>query len=113
MACHKDRSKDSYKIDFSTSKFLDYLPQLRFRCSLSGNLLSRHNWSTELSSFEVKIVERINGQRSIGEIITELSLNNLLANHKLEELKQLVKMSLQRLWQLDFLVMGLPSLMID
>jgi hypothetical protein len=36
MACRPERPKESYTIDFSTQDCLDYVPQMRMRCGLSG-----------------------------------------------------------------------------
>ena len=40
MACHPERPKSSYTIDFSTSAAFDYVPLLRMRCGVSGTKLS-------------------------------------------------------------------------
>ncbi|MGH6681141.1 MAG: methyltransferase [Bradyrhizobium sp.] len=36
MACHADRPKESYTIDFSTAGSLDYVPLFRMRCGIMG-----------------------------------------------------------------------------
>jgi SAM-dependent methyltransferase len=106
-ACRRDRPQESYKIDFADSNFLDYRPELRFRCTLNGDTLSRYNWSTQLGPIETAFIQRIDGDRTIRKIIADASQTNLLVNMKMTELEKLAKNLFQRLWRLDFLVMGL------
>jgi SAM-dependent methyltransferase len=108
-ACRKERPKETYKIDFASSNFLNYLPQLRFRCSLSGDILSRYDWSVQLSPLEVAFLERSNGHRTIGVIISEIALGSQSINRTPEELEQLARISFQRFWRLDFLEMHLVA----
>ena len=37
MACHKDRPKERYAIDFSSDDCLDYTPLMRLNCGVSGD----------------------------------------------------------------------------
>jgi SAM-dependent methyltransferase len=108
-ACHKERSQKSYAIDFAGSNFLDYRPQLRFRCALNSDTLSRYNWSIQLRPIETVFIQRIDGERTIRKIMADASHSNLLVNMKSVELEQLAKNLFQRLWRLDFLVMGLAT----
>ena len=106
-ACRKERPIESYKIDFSTLKFLDYKPQLRYRCSLQGSELSRFNWSTQLNSIETMLLERVDGHRTIKQILSELSLMDHLKNSYQSQLEQIARSTFQKLWRLDFLLIGL------
>jgi hypothetical protein len=108
-ACHKKRPQKSYVIDFADATFLDYRPQLRFRCALHGDTLSRHNWSMQLRPIEIALIQRIDGERTIRKIISDISHSNLLVNMKSVELERIAKNLFQRLWRLDFLVMGLAT----
>jgi hypothetical protein len=108
-ACHKERPQESYAIDFAGPNFLDYRPQLRFRCTLKSDTLSRYNWSIQLRPIETALIKRIDGDRTIRKIIADASDSNLLVNMKSIELEQLAKNLFQRLWRLDFLVMGLTA----
>ena len=108
-ACHKERPQKSYVIDFADATFLDYRPQLRFRCALHGDTLSRHNWSMQLRPIEIALIQRIDGERTIRKIISDISHSNLLVNMKSAELERLAKNLFQRLWRLDFLLMGLVT----
>jgi len=106
-ACRKDRPKETYKIDFVSSNFLNYIPELRYRCSLNGDILSRYNWSTQLSTLETELIKPIDGSLTIGKIIAKILPENQVNDEAAEELEQLARITFQKLWRLDFLAMGL------
>jgi hypothetical protein len=108
-ACHKERPQKNYAIDFAGLNFLDYRPQLRFRSALNIDTIFRYNWSIQLSPIETALIKRIDGDRTIRKIIADASHSNLLVNMKSVELEQLAKNLFQRMWRLDFLVMGLTA----
>ncbi len=113
MACRKDRPKDNYEINFSSNKLGDFVPSLRYRCALNGNLLSRHNWSTTLDNLEAALLRRVNGQLTINNIIDQVCATESLRHHGPSKLKEIGKALFQKLWQLDFLAMGLESKQIE
>jgi hypothetical protein len=41
LACHPDRPKESYTIDFSAIESLEYVPRMRMRCGLAGSDIFR------------------------------------------------------------------------
>ena len=49
-ACRADRPRGTYAIDFASPGAIDFVPSFRYRCGLSGNQLSRHNWTTTLGA---------------------------------------------------------------
>jgi hypothetical protein len=106
-ACRADRPTERYKIDFNSEAADQYVPSLRYRCTLNGSSLSRYNWTTTLNQAETLFVQHIDGQRTITEIIVQLSKTNLFVNTPPAELQALAKALFHRLWQLDFLAMGL------
>jgi hypothetical protein len=113
MACRKDRPKDNYEINFSSNKLGDFVPSLRYRCALNGNLLSRHNWSTTLDHLEAALLHQVNGQLTINDIIDQVSATESLRHHGPSTLKAIGKALFKKLWQLDFLAMGLESKQAD
>ena len=69
MACHPERPKDSYQIDFSTPAALDYVPAFRYRCGLSGAEIVWPGSRAGLNPAQLPFVEQIDGRRSIREIV--------------------------------------------
>ena len=108
-ACRKDRPKESYAIDFYSEGIFDFVPSLRYRCALDGNQLSRYDWSTALNHVEAIIMETVNGQRTIANIIEKISTTEVCGSLQHKELKALCRSLFQRLWQLDFLAIGLKN----
>jgi hypothetical protein len=108
-ACRKDRPKESYAIDFSGDGVYDFVPSLRYRCVLNGNQLSRYDWSVALNHVEAIIMKNVNGQRTIANIIEKISTTEVHGSLQHAELKAVCKALFQRLWQLDFLAMGLKN----
>jgi len=95
-ACHKDRPRHSYEIDFSTAAAVNYIPALRYRCALDEHRISRYNWTMSLSESEMAIVSKMDGNRTIAEILAQSGQplsGSGAANHEIFE----------RLWNLDFL----------
>lgn len=95
-ACHKSRPKHSYAIDFSAAAARDYIPALRYRCAVHQQGISRYNWTMPLPQTDMDIVSKIDGNRTIREILADLGHSprgSETARHDLFE----------RLWHLDFL----------
>ena len=46
--CRPERPTATYRIDFSTDAFLDYVPSLRYRCTFDGVTIGRADWTTPL-----------------------------------------------------------------
>ena len=108
-ACRKDRPKESYAIDFSSEGVFGFVPSLRYRCALDGDQLSRYDWNITLNHLEASIMKNVNGQRTIAEIIEKISTPAVYGSLQHNELKALCKVLFQRLWQLDFLAIGLKN----
>jgi len=107
--CRKERQPETYRIDFSYPKFLEYTPKLRFRCLLKGDHLYRYNWSTQLSPIETRLIERVDGHSNIKKILLDLSLLDNFKNTEGLDLEKIALTIFQSLWRLDFLVIGLES----
>jgi SAM-dependent methyltransferase len=108
-ACRQERPKASYQINFDSQMVDHYVPELRYRCTLRNDALSRSNWSTTLSAFECLLLQQVDGHNSIVDIISHVSQVGNLAEEDPIALASFAKVFFKRLWQLDFLSMRLNS----
>ncbi len=107
IACHPDRPKESYTIDFSTADCLDYVPLMRMRCGLSGAEISRPGWRMSLNAAQVPFVEHIDGHRTIREIAACVAQSKDTPRGSATDFQKFVRTLFQSLWRLDFLAMAL------
>ena len=68
IACHPDRPKKGYRIDFSVGDAVDYVPAMRLRCGINGQELYRPGWSIRLNPTHLAFMQHVNGERSIRQI---------------------------------------------
>jgi SAM-dependent methyltransferase len=106
MACHPDRPKESYAIDFSTVGCLDYVPLMRMRCGLSGTEIFRPDWRMSLNAAQLPLVQQVDGQRTIREIAASLH-SGASSRGGLADVEKFARRLFQALWRLDFLAMAL------
>ena len=103
-ACRADRPELSYRIDFQSERFLDYLPSLRHLCKLEGTKLSRHDdWSVALDQNQLAILLLVDGNHTIREILAEP------IEIQVASMEQYARELFESLWKLDFLMVGLRS----
>jgi SAM-dependent methyltransferase len=95
MACRDDRPVERYRIDFDAAAAMAYVPSFRLRCALDGGQICRPGWRMDLDAEAQDLVRQIDGRRTIGDIGGDLGGDS-------------ARRLFQRLWQLDFLAMGLP-----
>jgi len=105
-ACRADRPRGTYAIDFVSPGALDFVPSFRYRCGLSGNQISRHDWTTTLDAVQATLAEQVDGRRTIREIIAAAG-KGPNQDRTLADLEQFAKTLFQSLWRLDFVAMGL------
>ena len=104
MACHPERPASTYDIDFASPRWADYVPSLRYRVVLAGPRLARHDWAITLDPIDLAVVRRIDGLRTMRQVIDAAARDEGRAPAELEEgARGLV----QSLWQRDFLAMGI------
>jgi SAM-dependent methyltransferase len=106
-ACRADRPESTYKIDFAQPKAFEYIPSLRYRCSLNGPTLARNNWSLNLDLAQLALLQQMDGQRSIRQLADSLAPTHLFMHMSPAQFETYVIQQFQALWQLDFLAMGL------
>jgi SAM-dependent methyltransferase len=110
MACHPQRPKESYAIDFSTLDCLDYVPLMRMRCGLSGANIFRPGWQIGLNAAQLPFVQQIDGSRTIREIAARVAQAAEGQRGKTADFEKFGRKLFQALWRLDFVAMALsPS----
>ena len=108
-ACRPDRPKSNYAIDFALDQALDYVPVLRYRCSLRGQQICRHDWCMNLAPTQYTLAELVDGLRTIREIaaLAQAASNQVPPDQTAFEAE--VKKQFQVFWQLDFMTMALTG----
>jgi len=108
LATHPSRPTKNYVIDFSTTDCFRYVPSFRYRCGLNGSVVYRNGWSLDLDDDVTAILRLIDGKRSVGDILTEISPRKkelgLDVNQK--ELDRLIRRLFQGLWRTDFITVS-------
>lgn len=103
LACRPDRPRAAYEIDFTSDSWLTLVPSLRYRCELSGSQLQRYDWQLSLDPIDLALVRRVDGLRTIREVIDETARDEPGTTIDLEGRARRL---FQSLWQRDFLCMG-------
>ncbi|WP_313673488.1 class I SAM-dependent methyltransferase [Mycolicibacterium sp.] len=107
LACHPERAEQSYRIDFSSSRALDYVPLLRLRCAVRGDQISRPGWRVKLDPTHLAFAQQIDGDRTIREIARRVAVSGLLAETDQTALEYTALELFEDLWRHDFLAMDL------
>lgn len=107
MACHPDRPKDSYQIDFSTAAMLDYVPVFRYRCGLSGTDIVWPSSRAGLNSAQLPFVQHIDGRRSIRDIFRCVVRHYEVPSDRTDEVERFGRTLFQALWRIDLVAMAL------
>jgi SAM-dependent methyltransferase len=107
MACHPDRPKESYVINFSTIASLDYVPRMRMRCGVAGTDIFRPGWRMSLNAAQLPFVQNIDGRRTIREIAAAVAQNQGPGQGGVVHSEKFGRKLFQALWRLDFLAMEL------
>ena len=109
LACRADRPRETYAIDFSVGDPLRYIPELRQGCRLDGDMLSRHDWSLELSASQAALVGLADGRCSIGDIVDGVMASGPLSRMERDVVARSALSTFETLWKRDFMAMGLPA----
>ena len=108
MACHEDRPKESYTIDFSAPASADYVPMMRLRCGLSGTEIVKPGGRFILNTAQLPFVQGIDGRRTIREIAEDVAQSGARRG-AVTEVEKFGRKLFESLWRLDFLAMGLDA----
>ena len=107
LACRPDRSLSSYEIDFASDAVFNLVPSFRYRCGVDGNEVFRPGWKMTLDHTSLVLVRKVNGQKTIKEMLVEGSQEGPFAAHPRKVREKYVRDVFQALWQLDFVSMRL------
>lgn len=108
-ACRPERATGTYRIDFSTDAFLDYVPSLRHRCSFDGATISRPDWTFPLDETQQALLARMDGRRTIGEILDDASAGSAVARISANRRVPFTRELFASLWERDVLAMGIRT----
>jgi SAM-dependent methyltransferase len=109
MACHPDRPKESYTIDFSTEDSLDYVPMMRMACGLSGSEIVKPGGGMGLNAAQLPFVQHVDGRRTIREIAELVTQIGQSPRAGVADLEKFGRKLFQSLWRLDFVAIGLNA----
>ena len=107
LACHPSRPEQKYRIDFTSSRALDYVPMLRLRCGIRGDEIYRPGWTVRLDPTHLAFAQHVDGDRSIREIAERVALSGVLANTDQAALEYTGLELFEDLWRTDFVGMDL------
>ena len=96
IACPPERPKDSYVIDFSGERALDYVPVFRFNCGFEGNTLFRPGYQMALPPEQVALMLHVDGSRNIRQIARLAAAQNGTVT------EDYARRFFEALWRLDF-----------
>ncbi|HAN71759.1 MAG TPA: SAM-dependent methyltransferase, partial [Actinobacteria bacterium] len=108
-ACHPQRPKDTYVIDFSGDSFTRYVPEFRHECSLEGARLSRYDWSVDLNVDLLACAQQIDGERPVAEIVDMVNRRRKGAGPVALLSLDGARQAFRFLWELDFIAMGIRA----
>lgn len=107
LACHHERPKKHYEIDFSTTESLDYVPLPRTACLLRGDEIVWPGGQLKLNPAQLPLVQQVDGRRTIREIIEAVAEQGNVATEHRAILEDFAHKLFRGLWRLDFLAMAL------
>ena len=109
LATHADRPKTSYRIDFSASNALDYVPLMRLRCGVSGQEIYRPGWRIQLDPTHLAFAQHVDGERSIRDIARRVAQSGVLAAADQAELEYIGLELFEGLLRADFIAVDLSA----
>lgn len=104
MACHPDRPRTSYAIDFASPSCLDDVPVFRMRCGLDGGSVHRPGWQMALRADQLAYAQRIDGQRSLRAIAASVAGDGATAG-TIAAHQTSARDLFESLWRFDFVAM--------
>jgi SAM-dependent methyltransferase len=108
-ACRGDRPHKTYRIDFASPEVLNAVPVFRYRCGLDASAVFRPDWRMSLDPNQIALVQKVDGRRSIREIVAVTARTDPLSQLSLVDLEDFSRTLFQSLWQRDFLAMGIRT----
>jgi SAM-dependent methyltransferase len=111
LACRPERPTQSYRIDFSASNALNYVPLMRLRCGLSGQEIYRPGWQVRLDPTHLAFAQHIDGDRSIRQIAERVALSGVIGGADQSELEYIGLELFEGLWRSDFIAVDVSRAM--
>jgi SAM-dependent methyltransferase len=109
LACRPERRTDSYRIDFASADLPAWVPALRYRCSLDGDELARHDWRTKLAQEQLSVIGRIDGQSTVSDIVDAVYGQSPRSGPDRGNVEATTRAVLEMFWKLDFLEFSLGT----
>jgi SAM-dependent methyltransferase len=107
-ACHPERPRHAYHIEFSTEASMNYVPSFRYRCGLDGSTLFRPGWQIKLEQPSLPLMRHVDGHRSIREIVAKARSADARPENTLPPISDdVARNAFRSLWERDFLAMEL------
>jgi hypothetical protein len=106
MACRPERPAESYTIDFSALESLDYIPQFRIGCGLSGALIYRPDWRFGLDEAQLAFATLVDGRRTIRELAAAVRESGAAPEGSRADVEKYARNLFQELFRLDFFAVG-------
>ena len=110
LACHSDRPTESYRIDFSSGRALDYVPLLRLRCRVAGEQIVRPGWNLRLDPTHLAFAQQVDGERTIREVVERVAQSGVLGRSDQTELEYIALELFESLWRMDFIAVDLTGI---
>lgn len=109
MACHADRPKECYTIDFSTTHSLDYVPLMRMRCGILGAEIFRPDWRIESQPGPVALCSERRRPSDDTRYCCARRAEWKVPEIGAARLEKFGRKLFQSLWRLDFVSMALNT----
>lgn len=110
MACRPERATSSYRIDFSDSRALDYVPLWRHQAGVTGDAVFRSDWTVQLGPTDLAIAQSVDGDRSIRDIATRVVDSGVIRGTAQADAEQIALDLFEQLWRTDFLAVDLSAI---
>jgi SAM-dependent methyltransferase len=105
IACGTARPKESYAIDFSTLKALDYVPLMRKGCGLAGTEIYKDDWRLGLDPTQLAFAQQVDGKRTIRQIASVVR-NSGTVQGSTAKTEKYARELFQSLWRLDYIAVA-------
>lgn len=110
IACRPDRPAENYTIDFSSTNYLGYVPQMRYRCSINGSdIVGPGGRRVALDPTQLAFVQHIDGQRTIRQLTERIAQSGILSKADIANVEELGRTLIQALWRSDFLNIAIKT----
>lgn len=108
-ACRPERASATYRIDFSSSRALDYVPIWRHKAGTNGENVFRFDWTIQLNPTHLAIAQHVDGEQTISEIAARVAASGLVAGADQTGLQYVALELFEHLWKMDFLAVDLSG----